>query len=210
MVFLPSADDRLRRLVERMPGSGDVWKILYTELVFLLILQAGGTIDKDYPRTTGGYAFEIGEPAARRVLEAANPAFDCRTVSVVRKDSLELTAEDRRALRDACTSAAERRIVVTHGTDTMIETARALAGVPGKVIVLTGAMRPERFANSDAAFNLGLAVGAAQTLPPGVYVAMHGRVHHWDRVARTADGQFVEAGPVPSAAPTSAESMSTT
>jgi L-asparaginase len=161
----------------------------------LLFLQAGGTIDKDYPRTRGGYAFEIGDPAVERVLERANPSFGRRVVSIARKDSLELTAEDRLAMRDACLAADETHIVVTHGTDTMIETAAALSGVEGKVIVITGAMRPERFSNSDAAFNVGLAVGAAQSLPPGVYLAMHGRVFRSGEVTRNQAGQFVETGP---------------
>jgi L-asparaginase len=157
----------------------------------LLFLQTGGTIDKDCPRTTRGYAFEIGEPASHRVLARVNPAFDYTIVAVARKDSLELTGEDRQRIREACVSAQADRIVITHGTDTMIDTAKTLSGIEGKVIVLTGAMRPERFSNSDAAFNLGLAVGAAQSLPPGVYVAMHGQVHRWDAVGRSADGQFV-------------------
>jgi L-asparaginase len=158
----------------------------------LLFLQTGGTIDKDYPRTTRGYAFEIAEPAAQRVLDRANPAFTYRIVTAAKKDSLELTADDRARIREACLSAPEARIVITHGTDTMIETAKALSDVEGKVIVLTGAMRPERFSNSDAAFNVGLAVGAAQSRPPGIYVAMHGEVHRWDAVVRDADGRFVE------------------
>ncbi len=161
----------------------------------LLFLQTGGTIDKDYPRTRGGWAFEIGEAAVSRILERANPAFHFEVVSVVRKDSLELTDDDRRAIRDACATTPATRIVITHGTDTIIETAAALSDIAGKVIVLTGAMRPERFSNSDAAFNVGVAVGAAQALAPGVYVAMHGQVHRWNEVTRTEQGQFVKVNP---------------
>jgi L-asparaginase len=161
--------------------------------VTLLFLQTGGTIDKDYPRTARGYAFEIGDAAATRILERANPAFDYDVATISRKDSLDLTAEDRQAIRAACLSAAVTRIVVTHGTDSIIDTARTLADVEGKVIVLVGAMRPERFSNSDAAFNVGVAVGAVQLLPPGVYVAMHGGVHDWRHVARNEAGQFVIA-----------------
>jgi L-asparaginase len=161
----------------------------------LLFVQTGGTIDKDYPRTRGGYAFEIADPAVQRILELVNPSFEYRVVSVVRKDSLELTEEDRGAIREACRADDATRIVITHGTDTMIDTARALGEIAGKVIVLTGAMRPERFSNSDAPFNIGVAVGAAQTLPPGVYVAMHGQVHPWTEVRRTEAGQFVKRGP---------------
>jgi len=160
----------------------------------LLFLQTGGTIDKDYPRSRGGYAFEIAGPAAERILARANASVTFRLVSVVRKDSLELTGEDRLALRQACETAEETRIIITHGTDTMIETAEALSDVQGKVIVLTGAMRPERFSDSDAPFNVGVAVGAAQALAPGVYVAMHGQVLRWNEVARDTSGQFLPRG----------------
>ncbi len=160
-------------------------------------LQTGGTIDKDYPRTTGGYAFEIGDAAAARVLGRVDPSFDYDVVTVARKDSLDLTDEDRHRLREACSASPFDRLVITHGTDTMIQSAAVLSEVAGKVIVLTGAMRPERFSDSDAAFNLGVAVGAAQTLPPGVYLAMHGRVLPWHGVERSARGQFVERGPEP-------------
>jgi L-asparaginase len=157
----------------------------------LLFVQTGGTIDKDYPRTRGGGAFEITDPAVARILECGNPAFQFEVVSVARKDSLDLTDDDRRSIRDVCAAATATRIVVTHGTDTMIETAEVLAGIAGKVIVLTGAMRPERFSNSDAAFNVGVAIGAAQSLAAGVYVAMHGQVHRWEEVTRNSSGQFV-------------------
>ena len=161
----------------------------------LLFLQTGGTIDKDYPRTRGGYAFEISDPAVERILERVNPSLAYRIDSIAKKDSLELTGDDRRAVRQACQSSDATRIVVTHGTDTMVETAAALCGIEGKVIVVTGAMRPERFSNSDAAFNVGLAVGAALSLQPGVYIAMHGRVLPWDNVTRNAAGQFVAKSP---------------
>jgi L-asparaginase len=105
-----------------------------------------------------------------------------------------LTNEDRCAIREACEAAEETHIVITHGTDTMIETAASLADVDGKVMVLTGAMRPERFSDSDAAFNVGVAIGAAQALPPGAYVAMHGQVLRWDEVTRNDAGQFLRRG----------------
>ena len=125
------------------------------------------------------------------MLERVGPAFEYEEVPVLRKDSLELTAEDRQRIRDACRASGAERIVVTHGTDSMIESALVLATLTGKVIVLTGAMRPERFSDSDTTFNLGVAVGAVQTLRPGVYLAMHGRVYPWDAVRRNAAGQFV-------------------
>jgi L-asparaginase len=160
----------------------------------ILFIQAGGTIDKDYPRLERGYAFEITDPAVLRVIENANPAFGYIIMPLLQKDSIEMTDEDRETIRNACESAAYRHIIVTHGTDTMIETAQRLSGIKGKVIILTGAMRPERFSNSDAAFNIGVAIGALQCLPPGVYIAMHGGVYLWDKVTRNGQGQFVEKG----------------
>jgi L-asparaginase len=152
----------------------------------LLFVQTGGTIDKDYPRTRGGYAFEIADPAVERILQQVHPSFEYRVVSVARKDGLDLTNDDLCAIRDTCVAAEAMRIVITHGTDTLHETAQALSDVDGKVIVLTGAMRPERFSDSDASFNVGVAIGAVQALPPGVYVAMHGQVLRWDEVGPTA------------------------
>ena len=95
---------------------------------------------------------------------------------VLRKDSLEMTDADRRLVRERAEAAPCNHILVTHGTDTMVETGRALLGIPGKTIVLTGSMQPARFRNTDAVFNIGTAIGALQSLPPGVYVVMNGRV----------------------------------
>lgn len=156
-------------------------------------IQAGGTIDKDYPKAVGGYCFEIGEPAVKRILRRVNPNFGFEVVTVLRKDSLDITEEDRRKIRDACLNAGGDKIIITHGTDTMLETARELSGIKNKVIILTGASRPERFKDSDADFNLGTAVGAANVLNEGVYVAMNGRVYPWDKVERDKEtGRFVE------------------
>jgi L-asparaginase len=159
----------------------------------IAFIQTGGTIDKDYPNATGGYAFEIGEPAVKRILKRANPNFDFEIVSILRKDSLDITEEDRMKIRDACEKIASDKIVVTHGTDTMIETAEKLSSIKGKVIVLTGAMKPEKFVDSDASFNLGTAVGAVNVLQQGVYIAMNGRIYAGNRVKRNSrTGQFVE------------------
>ena len=159
----------------------------------IAFVQTGGTIDKDYPKATGGYAFEIEEPAVKRILEKIDPNFDFEVISVLRKDSLEITEVDRKKIHDACERIAADRIVVTHGTDTMIKTAEKLSGIKGKVIVLTGAMKPERFVDSDAAFNLGTAVGAVSVLRKGVYLAMNGRIYPWNKVKRNSKtGQFVE------------------
>jgi L-asparaginase len=159
----------------------------------ITFIQTGGTIDKDYPRTTKGYAFEISEPAVKRVLEKLNPAFKYEIISALKKDSLEITEQDRQHLFDICATQENEKIIITHGTDTMIETAAALRSIPGKTIVITGAMRPERFTNSDAPINIGIAIGAVSSLPHGIYVAMHGRVYRWDTVTRDLDnGQFIE------------------
>ena len=99
-------------------------------------------------------------------------------IPIIRKDSLHITDADRELLRDAIAAQPARHVLVTHGTDTMVETAKVLASVPGKTIVITGALNPAGFRGSDAEFNIGTAVGAVQSLPAGVYIAMNGRI--WD------------------------------
>ena len=159
----------------------------------IAFIQTGGTIDKDYPKATGGYAFEIAEPAVKRILQRVNLNFDWEIISILRKDSQDITEEDRQKIRDACENNAADKIIVTHGTDTMIETAEKLSNIKDKVIVLTGAMKPEKFADSDASFNLGVAVGAINILEQGVYIAMNGKVYRWNKVKRDSQtGQFSE------------------
>lgn len=159
----------------------------------ILFIQTGGTIDKDYPKTTLGYAFEITEPAIGRILAKANPYFESEVISVCKKDSTELTDSDRENIYKTCKNSTIDRIIITHGTDTMIETAEKLSEIKDKTIVITGAMRPEKFSDSDADFNIGLAVGGVQTLPVGVYIAMHGIVLLWDQIARNPEtGQFIK------------------
>lgn len=159
----------------------------------IMFIQTGGSIDKDYPKVSRGYAFEIGEAAATRVLERVCPDFEFNVVSLLKKDSLDIADEDRDAIYRACVEADSKRIIITHGTDTIIETARRLGEIKQKVIVLTGAVRPERFSDSDAAFNIGTAVGAANVLQSGVYIAMNGRVYPWDCVKRDPQtGRFLE------------------
>jgi L-asparaginase len=159
----------------------------------IVFIQTGGTIDKDYPRSQKGYAFEIGEPAVERILEKVHPSFDFEVVSLLKKDSLDMTEKDRERILEACQKADADKIVVTHGTDTMIETARKLSRVKNKAIVLTGAMKPEKFVDSDASFNVGVALGALSVLSNGVYVAMNGLVLPWNKVKRDErSGRFVE------------------
>jgi len=162
--------------------------------MLISFVQTGGTIDKDYPRSTKGYAFEIAGPAYLRLLDRLKPVFQFQSVPVLQKDSMEITAQDRLLLLDTINKLDNDRIIITHGTDTMLDTAQVLAGVVGKTIVITGAMRPERFVDSDAPINLGVAVGAVQVLEPGVYIAMNGLVTRWDLVMRNMEsGQFLLA-----------------
>jgi L-asparaginase len=166
----------------------------------ILFIQTGGTIDKDYPRSTGGYAFEFGEPATIRIVDRLQPSFTHKVVTAFQKDSLEVTDDDRHTLVELIAKSDEDRIIVTHGTDTMIETAKYLLDaittnmIPcNKTVVLTGAMRPERFSNSDAPINLGAAIAAVQLIPTGsVYVTMHGIVRPANEITRNMEtGQFI-------------------
>jgi len=159
----------------------------------ILFIQTGGTIDKDYPKLSKGYAFEITVPATQRILENINPLFDFKILPLLQKDSLDLTEKDRNKIREACLSTDIDKIIITHGTDTMIETAMSLSDIKNKVIVLTGSMRPEKFSDSDADFNLGVAIGAVNMVQKGIYIAMNGRVYPYNKVKRDlTTGQFVE------------------
>ncbi|NUS38979.1 MAG: asparaginase [Lysobacter sp.] len=142
----------------------------------LLIVTTGGTIDKVYFDDKSDY--QVGDPQIGRILEELGVAFRFRVIPIMRKDSLHIEAADRELLRATIAAQEEAHVLVTHGTDTMIDTARVLASIADKTIVLTGALNPARFRGSDAEFNIGTAVGAVQSLPPGVFIAMNGRV--WD------------------------------
>lgn len=148
----------------------------------VLILTTGGTIDKLYFDALSTY--QIGESVVARLLQTARVTMPFRIVELMRKDSLELTDADRAAIATAVTEAPERHVVITHGTDTMTDTARALGAIAGKTIVLVGALAPARFAESDATFNLGMAFAAAQVAPPGVWIAMNGTLFQGDRVRK--------------------------
>lgn len=140
----------------------------------IAILTTGGTIDKVYFDAKS--TFEVGEPHILELLREANLSIDCQVTPLLRKDSLELTEEDRQLVRQAVENSSIDCIVITHGTDTMITTALALTGIPGKTIVLTGSMQPARFRATDALFNVASAITAVQLLPAGVYIAMNGRI----------------------------------
>lgn len=142
----------------------------------LLIVTTGGTIDKIYFDAKSDY--QVGAPQIGHILEQLEVAFRFTVIPILRKDSLEVTAADRELIRGTIAAQPHGHVLVTHGTDTMVETARVLASIPDKVIVLTGALNPARFAGSDAVFNIGCAVGAVQSQRDGVWIAMNGRI--WD------------------------------
>lgn len=148
----------------------------------ILFLQTGGTIDKAYPmgENNHGYNFLISTPAYDRILKRANPSFDFVTKQVLQKDSTDISDEDRRIIYEICKESPETKIIITHGTDTMMQTAKVLSELTNKTIVITGALTPELFRDSDADFNLGVAVGAVSTLEAGVFIAMNGRVMKWN------------------------------
>jgi len=159
----------------------------------IVFIQTGGTIDKDYPKPVEGYAFEITEPAVKTILQKVNPNFSFEIISLLKKDSLDITEEDRNKILDTCRKVNSHKIVITHGTDTMIETAQKLSDIKNKTIILTGATKPEKFSDSDASFNVGTAIGAINIVKDGVYIAMNGRIYPWDKVKRNPQtGQFTE------------------
>lgn len=138
------------------------------------IFCTGGTIDKVYFDALSDY--RIGEPIVLDVLKEGLAEFPYTVESILKKDSLEITDEDREEIFRRVQAEECARILITHGTDTMIDTARRLMNIRDKTIVLTGAMQPARFRNTDAVFNVGYAVAATQHLPAGVYLAMNGQI----------------------------------
>jgi len=150
--------------------------------MFIQIYGTGGTLDKLYYDALSEY--QIGEPVAGELMEQGRANVGYSVQSLIRKDSLELDDADRQLIHDTVAACPYEHVLITHGTDTMTVTAAGLADIPDKVIVLTGAMQPARFRDSDALFNLGLAVGALNTLGHGVYIAMSGRVFPADQVKK--------------------------
>jgi len=142
----------------------------------LLIITTGGTIDKIYFDDKSDY--QIGEPQISQILHAMHVAFDFEVTALMRKDSLHIGDTERQLIRATVAASDASHILITHGTDSMVETAAVLGEEENKTIVLTGALNPARFRDSDAVFNIGCAVGAVQCLPAGVYIAMNGKV--WD------------------------------
>jgi len=157
----------------------------------LCIVTTGGTIDKIYFDDKSD--FQIGEPQIGRILDELGVAFRYSVIPILRKDSLHIGDADRELVRATIAAQDARHVLVTHGTDSLVATAKVLATIPGKTIVLTGALNPARFRGSDAEFNIGTAVGAVQSLPAGVYIAMNGRI--WDpaRVRKNVEANRFEA-----------------
>ena len=150
------------------------------------IFVTGGTFDKKYNELTGQLYFEDTHVKEMLRLGRCLLPIEVRTLMMV--DSLDMTDDDRRLIAEHCRHAEEARIVITHGTDTMVETAAHLGREKlAKTIVLTGAMVPYQFGSSDGMFNLGSALAFAQTLSSGVYIAMNGRWFHWDKVRKNRD-----------------------
>ena len=156
------------------------------------ILVTGGTFDKEYDELTGRLFFR--DTHVEEMLRLGRARLDLAIETAMMIDSLDMDEAGRAAIVGRCRQAAERAIVVTHGTDTMVETAAALAaaGLTDKTIVLTGAMVPYAFGSSDGLFNLGSALSFVQVLPPGVYVAMNGRHFAWDQVQKNRESGVFE------------------
>lgn len=154
------------------------------------VFTTGGTIDKVY--FDANSEFEVGDSLIGELLAESNIRDGFSITGLMRKDSLEMTDEDREAVRAAVSRCAAERVLITHGTDTMVETGRSLLSVTGKTIVLTGAMQPARMRRSDAVFNIGFAWAALRLLPNGVYIAMNGEVFEVGSVRKNLKAQRFE------------------
>jgi L-asparaginase len=158
--------------------------------VFIKIFSTGGTIDKVYFDAKSTY--EVGPPTIETIFNELSLGFDYEVVSLMKKDSLDLTDRDRSVIFNAVDRDPADKIIITHGTDTMVETAHKLSGIRKKTIVMTGALKPALFKTTDAVFNIGCAVAAVQTLDSGVYIAMNGRIFPYDNVKKhVQSGKFI-------------------
>lgn len=156
----------------------------------VLVITTGGTIDKVYFDASSDY--EVGESVVGSLLQQAHVNHPFQVKQLLRKDSLELNDQDRQLIHDTVLKADQQKVVITHGTDTMTQTAQVLADIKHKVIVLTGALAPARFAQSDATFNVGMAFAAVQSLSSGVYIVMNGQVFKGDATRKDkSKNQFV-------------------
>ncbi len=158
------------------------------------IFTTGGTIDKIYFDAKS--SFEVGAPQIGHLLDDANVVFEYEVRPIMQKDSLDLTDEDRALIVETIMGDACDKVLITHGTDTMVDTARALGDVGGKTIVLVGSMQPARFRVTDAIFNIGYAIAALQLLPAGVYVAMNGQIFDPLKTRKNVDENRFEQLPL--------------
>ncbi|MDB2461312.1 asparaginase domain-containing protein [Gammaproteobacteria bacterium] len=155
----------------------------------IVILTTGGTFDKIYFDANSEYS--IGEPCISSILDEGNVMSDYRVQSILKKDSLDITHSEREIIKKSVIECEEERIIIIHGTDTMVETAKFLEDIKEKTIVLTGAMQPARFKKTDAIFNSGFAYAAALSLENGVYIAMSGQIFNSNNVRKNIDlGKF--------------------
>ena len=157
----------------------------------IAFVTTGGTIDKEYFDALSEY--KIADSIIDEELQKYRVGFPYDVIPLLRKDSLELDDNDRELIRQTVDDLDHGKVLITHGTDTMVQTAKCLQGISGKTIVLTGAMKPARFRDTDALFNVGFALGALQSLPYGVYIAMNGQVFDPDSVAKNRDALQFQA-----------------
>ena len=151
----------------------------------IVILTTGGTFDKVYFDANSEYS--IGEPCISSILDEGNVTSDFRIKSILKKDSLDINQEERELIKKSVQECEEDKIIITHGTDTMVETAKFLEDIENKTIILTGSMQPARFKKTDAIFNSGFAFAAALSLENGVYIAMNGKIFSSDNVRKNID-----------------------
>ena len=154
-------------------------------------ITTGGTIDKIYFDELS--QFEVGDSQIKTMLTDALVDFSYDVRAIMKKDSLDITADDRETIRAHIEASDHKHFIITHGTDTMPETAAALRGIEDKIVVLTGALTPARFRTTDAVFNIGMAVGAVQTAAPGVYIAMSGQVFEAGQVRKNREANRFES-----------------
>jgi len=153
------------------------------------ILTTGGTFDKVYFDANSEYS--IGEPCISSILDEGNVTSDYRVQSILKKDSLDITQDEREIIKKSVIECDEDKIIITHGTDTMVDTAKFLEDIKEKTIVLTGSMQPARFKKTDAIFNSGFAFAAVLSLENGVYIAMNGKIFNSNNVKKNIDlGKF--------------------
>ncbi len=162
-------------------------------VMFIRFVTTGGTIDKIYFDDMS--RFEVGDSQVKHILTEGLATIDYDIVSLFRKDSLDLTDDDCQALKEYIENDDAERYVVSHGTDTLVQTADVLADIPDKTIVLTGALSPARFKSTDAVFNVGMAVAAVQTVKPGVYLAISGQVFEAGKVRKNREENCFEKTP---------------